>query len=101
MSERGRPRKARVNDIVEFNDGGHGVIVAYRNTVKSNRYAVIDSDWKGGRRGFLRWLEPSEFVSTGRQSVIAGRIYRANQREPDRGCESHCCVHVAGFDVEG
>ena len=95
---RGRPRKAQINDIVDLNDGGHGVIVAYRNTVKSNRYAVVDSDWKGGRRGFLRWLEPSEFVPTGRQSVVAGRIYRKNLAEVDRGCGSHCCVHVMGVD---
>jgi len=97
----GRNRKATINSIVEMPGRGYYTIVAYRDTVKSNRYGGIQCEKNGRRpRGALVWLDSADFIPLGTHAYRAGRIYRKNQREPERGCECQCCEHVNGLEPE-
>ncbi len=85
----GRPRKFVMGAAVN-SPQGLAVVVDYKATPKDSYYRIVRmSDRKA------RWYSSTSLSDTGRINIDWLRIYRANERLADRGCDSHCCVHQA------
>ncbi len=74
---RGRPRKFKVGDVVRIKRENLGVIVAYQDVTKSNRYGVKkDCD--------VTWLDSHELEPVGRRAPLVVRRWRQTQgHEPE------------------
>ncbi len=101
---KGRPRKARINDVVTFDHCTYGVVIEYRDTHKWDRYRVIRTDPLGRHAyGKAIYLDSTVIVPMGKTSKRPGIVYRHNQRlggDEVRGCACNCCHHVKGVEDE-
>lgn len=86
----GRPRKFTMGAVVNCPPLQEGVVVDYKANPKDSYYRVVRM---GDRKA--RWFSSTALSDTGRVNVDVLRIYRANERLVERGCDSHCCVHQA------
>jgi hypothetical protein len=100
---KGRPHKARLNEVVTFR-GDWGVVVAYRDKPLWRRYLVVRTDSLGrAPYGPAIPLSSVELTPTGRTAKTAGINYRKNLGlggEKTRECNCQCCPHIRGFARE-
>lgn len=86
-----------LNAVVQVNRPMFGVVVAYDDTVSSNRYSVILTDTIGRHpHGPAIKMDSTEIEDTGLISRKPGRIYRKNLQLglEQRGCSCMCCEHM-------